>query len=42
MSRRAVGIMIADYYIVKGQAIDVPALYKPNGRYRYYGGVVSS
>ncbi|KIM34307.1 hypothetical protein M408DRAFT_325742 [Serendipita vermifera MAFF 305830] len=33
------GIMIADYYIVKHQAIDVPALYKPHGRYRYHGGV---
>jgi len=32
------GIMIADYYVVKKGGIDVPALYKPKGRYRYYGG----
>lgn len=33
------GIMLADYYLVKRGRIDVPALYKPKGRYRYYGGV---
>jgi nucleobase:cation symporter-1, NCS1 family len=34
------GIMIADYFLVRRGAVDVPALYKPKGRYRYYGGVV--
>ncbi|KAG8827743.1 hypothetical protein FRC19_000752 [Serendipita sp. 401] len=33
------GIMISDYYLVKRGAVDVPALYKPRGRYRYHGGV---
>ncbi|KAG8810958.1 hypothetical protein FRC17_002690 [Serendipita sp. 399] len=33
------GIMIADYYLVKRGAVDVPALYRPKGRYRYQGGV---
>ena len=37
-----IGIMIADYYVVKKGGIDVPALYKPKGRYKYYGGFVST
>jgi NCS1 family nucleobase:cation symporter-1 len=32
------GIMIADYFVVHGTKLDVPALYDPNGRYRYTGG----
>ncbi|KAI5477300.1 NCS2 allantoate transporter [Pseudohyphozyma bogoriensis] len=28
-------ILCADFYLVKGQKIDVPALYDPNGIYRY-------
>lgn len=35
------GIMIADYYIVHRCRVDVPAMYDPNGRYRYTSGVVS-
>jgi len=35
------GIMIADYYIVHKCRVDVPAMYDPNGRYRYTYGVVS-
>ncbi|CAK7200337.1 hypothetical protein SEUCBS139899_003028 [Sporothrix eucalyptigena] len=33
------GIMASDYWIVKKKHIDVPALYDPQGRYRYKGGV---
>jgi hypothetical protein len=29
------GIIASDYWLVKRQHIDVPALYDPNGRYRY-------
>lgn len=32
------GIMAADFWLVKSQNIDVPALYDPAGRYRYIGG----
>lgn len=34
------GIMASDFWLVKKQNIDVPALYDPRGRYRYasYGG----
>lgn len=32
------GIMIADYWFIKKQHIDIPALYNPHGRYRYVGG----
>ena len=35
------GIMIADYYIVHKCRVDVPAMYDPNGRYRYTYGIVS-
>ncbi|MCJ1416074.1 hypothetical protein MMC32_002409 [Xylographa parallela] len=33
------GILASDYWLVKKQNIDVPALYNPYGRYRYAGGV---
>ncbi|KAK4949755.1 hypothetical protein LTR10_011597 [Elasticomyces elasticus] len=29
------GILIADFYVVKRQHLDIPALYQPQGRYRY-------
>jgi NCS1 family nucleobase:cation symporter-1 len=32
------GIMIADYYVLRHMVLDVPALYDPNGRYRFTGG----
>jgi len=35
------GIMIADYYIVHKCRVDVPAMYDPNGGYRYTYGVAS-
>lgn len=33
------GIMAADYWLVKKRNIDVPALYDPYGRYRYWHGI---
>lgn len=33
------GIMISDFYIVHKCRVDVPAMYDPNGRYRYASGV---
>jgi len=30
--------MAADYWLVKKQKYDLPALYDPNGRYRFVGG----
>lgn len=33
------GIMASDFWLVKGQNFDIPALYDPFGRYRYWGGV---
>lgn len=33
------GIMASDYWIIKRRNIDVPALYDPLGRYRYFYGV---
>jgi len=33
------GIMASDYWLVKKQHIDVPALYNPDGRYRYWNGI---
>lgn len=33
------GIIASDYWLVKHQHVDVPALYDPHGRYRYDGGV---
>jgi nucleobase:cation symporter-1, NCS1 family len=44
MSRYAIflgsmaGILTADYWLVKHRHIDIPALYNPDGRYRYIGG----
>ncbi|KAH8160366.1 hypothetical protein CIB48_g7878 [Xylaria polymorpha] len=32
------GIMTADFWLVKGRKVDIPALYNPDGRYRYIGG----
>ncbi|KAI1149790.1 NCS1 nucleoside transporter [Nemania diffusa] len=32
------GILAADFWLVKRQAIDIPALYNPDGRYRYVAG----
>lgn len=34
-------IMIVDYFLVRKGKIDTPSLYRPMGRYRYTGGVVS-
>lgn len=31
------GILVADYWLVKKQNYDIPALYDPFGRYRYSG-----
>lgn len=33
------GIMASDYWLVKRRKIDVPALYDPYGRYRYWYGI---
>jgi cytosine/uracil/thiamine/allantoin permease len=33
------GVIVADYAIVKRSALDVPALFEPQGRYRYVRGV---
>jgi len=33
------GIIAADYWLIKKRHIDVPALYDPHGRYRYVYGV---
>ncbi|RHZ99117.1 nitrate reductase [Cereibacter sphaeroides] len=32
------GIMVADYYVLRGRRLNVPALYDPQGQYRYAGG----
>lgn len=32
-------VQISDFFIVKKQAIDIPALYQPHGRYAYWHGV---
>ncbi|OIW23878.1 putative uracil permease [Coniochaeta ligniaria NRRL 30616] len=32
-------IQVSDFFIVKRQALDVPALYQPHGRYRYWYGI---
>ncbi|KAH7909872.1 permease for cytosine/purines, uracil, thiamine, allantoin-domain-containing protein [Hygrophoropsis aurantiaca] len=34
------GIMIVDYWLVHRTKVDVPAMYRPHGRYRYRGGIV--
>jgi NCS1 family nucleobase:cation symporter-1 len=33
------GILIADFYLVKSQHLDIPALYHPQGRYKYHYGI---
>ncbi|KAM3083987.1 hypothetical protein ACMFMG_001908 [Clarireedia jacksonii] len=33
------GILASDYWLVKKQHIDVPALYDPQGRYSYWNGI---
>jgi NCS1 family nucleobase:cation symporter-1 len=33
------GIMASDFWLVKSQNLDVPALYNPIGRYRYWYGI---
>ncbi|KAF2157868.1 uridine permease-like protein Fui1 [Myriangium duriaei CBS 260.36] len=33
------GIIAADYWLVKRRKLDVPALYDPHGRYRYWAGI---
>jgi nucleobase:cation symporter-1, NCS1 family len=32
------GVLVFDYLFVRRMQIDVPALYEPKGRYRYWGG----
>jgi NCS1 family nucleobase:cation symporter-1 len=32
------GIMIADYFVLRGTNLDIKALYDPNGAYRFQGG----
>ena len=32
------GIISADYWLIKKQHVDIPALYNPHGRYRYIVG----
>ncbi|KAG5638409.1 hypothetical protein H0H81_000186 [Sphagnurus paluster] len=34
------GIMISDYWLVHKGKVDVPAMYHPRGRYRYWNGIV--
>ncbi|KAK7440045.1 hypothetical protein VKT23_017296 [Stygiomarasmius scandens] len=33
------GIMVTDYWLVHKCKVDVPAMYDPNGRYRYWNGI---
>ncbi|KJA13308.1 hypothetical protein HYPSUDRAFT_49920 [Hypholoma sublateritium FD-334 SS-4] len=33
------GIMVVDYWLVHKGNVDVPAMYDPNGRYRYWKGI---
>lgn len=33
------GIICSDYWIVKSRKVDIPALYDPHGRYRYWYGI---
>ena len=35
------GILIADYWILRGRELSLPDLFKVNGRYSYSGGVNS-
>lgn len=32
------GIMVADYYVIRGRKVNVPELFNPQGQYRYSGG----
>ncbi|THD85494.1 nitrate reductase [Aliigemmobacter aestuarii] len=32
------GIMIADYYVIRGRKVNVPDLFNPRGQFRYTGG----
>lgn len=32
------GIMVADYYVIRGRKVNVPDLFNPQGQYRYAGG----
>lgn len=32
------GILVCDYFLIRRTKLDLPALYDPNGRYRYTGG----
>ncbi|KAB5578776.1 putative uracil permease [Coniochaeta sp. 2T2.1] len=34
-----IAIQVADFFIVKRMKLDVPALYNPHGRYRYWHGI---
>lgn len=34
--------MITDFWIVKREKIDLPSLYRVDGRYYYWNGIVSS
>ncbi|KIW24994.1 uncharacterized protein PV07_10670 [Cladophialophora immunda] len=33
------GIMVGDYWIVRRRQIDIPSLYRPHARYRYWKGI---
>lgn len=33
------GIMVADYYLIRRRRLNVPDLYRPQGQFRYLGGV---
>ncbi|KAJ9144910.1 NCS1 nucleoside transporter family [Pleurostoma richardsiae] len=33
------GILVSDYWLVRRQKVDVPAMYDPNGRYHYWHGI---
>lgn len=33
------GVMIADYFLIRGTRLDVPSLYRRNGLYEYASGV---
>lgn len=32
------GIMVADYYVIRGRKVNVPELFNPQGQFRYSGG----
>lgn len=33
------GILVSDYWLVRKQKVDVPAMYNPDGRYHYWHGI---